>query len=229
MTCAITTDYRSRSRMSRPGVMAGAVLRAARRSARASTSALAAAAGVTKRTIRSWESGSYPLASAPAPDIQRLEAALGAQGADPRLVCDLGAAAWCDLIVCAIADDDDIRCLLADPITGERGFRELLSWSLTGQTPARYQPYRAPSPAIANPALIGRAFHSLAAVHPALAADCVLAPVPDSPAPRPDRRRRRTVHGQHAARPHLRRYRTGQKPHPAPIAANDRAGRSTHC
>ena len=175
------TENFGRGRQSRPGIVAGAVLRAARLSANVSKKTLAAAAGVTRNTIRCWESGSFPLASAPALDVHRLEAALDAYGASQRLVTDLDAAVWCDLIVCAIADDEDVSCLLADPITGERAFRELLSWSLTGKIPARYRRYFAPSPLIANPILVDRTFHSVAAIHPALAADCVPAPAAYAP------------------------------------------------
>lgn len=216
MTPALGTEDFGRHRQSRPGVVAGAVLRAARLSANVTKSALAAAAGVTRNTMRSWENGSAPLAAVPAPDIQRLETALGAYGADQHLVSDLGAAVWCDLIVCAIADDEDASCLLADPITGERGFRELLSWSLTGQIPARYRLYFAQSPLIANPILVDRTFHSVAAIHPALAADCVPAPAADAP----DFRGAPHAHGRgrdrRTIRPRISCHRADRRDRPRP-------------
>jgi hypothetical protein len=81
------------------------------------------------------------------------------------------AAVWCDLLFATMDENEDVSCLLADPITGEHAFRELLSWWMTGQIPARYRPYFAPSPLMANPIVIDRAFHVVATVHPALAAD----------------------------------------------------------
>jgi transcriptional regulator with XRE-family HTH domain len=191
--------------------VAGAVLQAARLSANLTKNGLAAATGVTRNTIRSWENGSSPLASVPAPDVQRLETALGDYGASQHLVADLTAAAWCDLIITATNDDEDISCLLADPITGEHAFRELLTWSLTGHTPARYRRYFAPSPLITSPILVDRAFHSVTAIHPALAADCLSAPVvTTSSQPRALHNRRRAhdrqastarMSWQHARRP----------------------------
>jgi len=161
--------------------VAGAVLRAARLSADVTKNTLAVAVGVTRSTIRSWENGSSPLASVPAPEVQRLETALGDCGADQHLVTDLGAAVWCDLIITAMDDDEDISCLLADPITGEQSFRELLSWSLTGQVPARYRRYFAPAPLIINPILVERTFHFVTAIHPALAAACLRVPIAAAP------------------------------------------------
>jgi len=198
--------------------VAGAVLQAARLSANVTKNALAAAAGVTRNTLRSWESGSSPLASVPAPDVQRLETALGDCGANPRLVTDLAAAVWCDLIITAMDEDEDIGCLLADPITGEQAFRELLSWSLTGQIPARYRLYFTPAPLVASPILVDRTFHSVSAIHPALAADCALAPIaaaPGRPGTPHNRSRARDRHAttpriasHHARRPRRLRLRT---------------------
>jgi hypothetical protein len=104
---------------------------------------LAAAADVTEATLGSWEDGSEPLAFVPAPQVQRLEMALLAAGAESRLVTELAAAAWCDLVILAITDAEDPSCLLADPLAAEPAFCELLTWSVTGHPPARYHPYNA--------------------------------------------------------------------------------------
>ncbi len=71
-------------RLTRPGLVAAAVLRATRLSASIDEASLAAAAQVTERTVWAWERGSAPLASIPAPDLDKLQAALSDAGADPH-------------------------------------------------------------------------------------------------------------------------------------------------
>ncbi len=202
-------SHRRHSTLSRPGAIAGAVLQAARLSADVTKNTLAAAAGVTRNTIRAWENGSSPLSAVPAPDIQRLETALGNCGADQHLVTDLAAAVWCDLIMTAMDEDEDISCLLADPITGEQAFRELLSWALTGQIPARYRRYFAPAPLITNPILISRTFHSVRAIHPELAADCLAAPIAAAPGQQTQHQRRR-ARDRHGATPRIPPWHAGR-------------------
>lgn len=156
------------------GVVAGTVLRAARLSAGLSQAALATAATVTPGIVRSWENGSRPLASVPMPDVAQLETALRVHGADQQLIADLCAAAWCDLIILAVADHEDPTCLIADPVTSEVPFRELLTWSLTGSVPARYRPYAAEQPLV-DPDLADRIMYVLDPIHPPLAAACLSA------------------------------------------------------
>lgn len=129
-----------------PGVVAGAVLRAARLSAGMSEAELAIAANLPSKTIRGWEEGSSLLAAVPLPQIERLQAALRKAGADLRLVADFAAAAWCDLVVVAMINDEDTTCLMADPLSRDVAFGELLLWSLAGQIPPRYQPYSSAGP-----------------------------------------------------------------------------------
>jgi len=124
-----------------PGVVAGAVLRAARLSAGLGVAQLAAAADTDEVTVRAWEDGSKSLAVAPYSQVEQLKTALLAEGSDPRLVADLDAAAWCDLVVGALASASNVTFLLADPVACEDGFRELLAWSLAGTVPSRYGPY----------------------------------------------------------------------------------------
>jgi hypothetical protein len=130
--------------VSRPGVVAGTVLRAARLSAGLSEKLLSAAVGANEATIHAWEDGSDPLAFAVYPRIERLEAALRSAGSDPRFVADLDAAAWCDLVLLALSGNGDVSCLLADPIVGKDRFRELLAWPLVGIMPRRYAHMSAP-------------------------------------------------------------------------------------
>lgn len=134
----------------RPGVVAGAVLRAARMSAGASESVLASAAGVTERAIRGWEDGSQALASERYWRVGELERALGVVGSDERLVADLAPAAWCDLLLVALihGGESDVASLLADPLAREAAFGELFAWSIAGWVPARFRPYVADVPLI---------------------------------------------------------------------------------
>jgi hypothetical protein len=53
-------------------------------------------------------------------------------GACRPLTADLTVAAWCDLIITAIAGREDVTCLLADPITADGAFDELMAWCLEG-------------------------------------------------------------------------------------------------
>ena len=195
MTVMIRThNYSRQHRQSatRPGAVAGAVLRAARRSARASTTALAAAAAVPKNTITSWENGSVSLADQPVATLQQLQTALAALGADQHLTSDLDAAAWCDLIIITVGQHEDITCLLAEPITNEPAFRDLLAWSLAGQIPARYARYLPPASPITSKTLTERTRHAITTTHPALAAACL-----PQPAPKPAWQREETRHRHH--------------------------------
>jgi hypothetical protein len=133
---------------STPGVVAGAVLQAARTSAGLTPAALAAAVGTDEATVGAWECGSVSLATIPYPQIGRLTAALRAAGADHQVVADLDAAAWCDLVISAVAGDgdDDVSCLLADPVACGEVFGEMLAWALIGSVPSRYRQYAADGP-----------------------------------------------------------------------------------
>jgi hypothetical protein len=162
-------------RIARPGVVAGAVLRGARLSASVSEANLAAASGVAEDTVRSWEDGSSPLAAVSLPHVEGLEAALRDAGANPRIVADLGAGAWCDLVILAVTGHEDTTCLTADPVTSEDAFSELLAWSLVGHVPARYRPYAAPVPLLTNSILAERVIQTLDATDARLAAGCRLA------------------------------------------------------
>jgi transcriptional regulator with XRE-family HTH domain len=142
---------------SQPGILAGAVLRSARLSAGLSQEDLAEVTGVGEETVQAWEEGSSPLASVPLPDVATIEASLRANGADPDLVVDLGVAAWCDLVILAVAHHEDTTCLLADPIAADPAFAELLAWCLTGHVPERHQPYVETGLLLTDPALIEQA------------------------------------------------------------------------
>jgi hypothetical protein len=132
---------RSANRGFLPGLVAGAVLRAARLSAGMTEARLTIAADLPLKAIHEWEQGSSLLAAVPLAEVERLQAALRKAGADPRLIADFAAASWCDLVVVAMINDADTTCLMADPLSRDAAFGELLLWSLAGHIPPRYQPY----------------------------------------------------------------------------------------
>ena len=138
------------------GSVAGAVLYSARRSARASQTTLAAACGVTANTIRAWEDGSSPLTSVSMPQIKVLIAALHDAGACRLLTADLTVAAWCDLIIAAVANSEDVTSLLADPTTTDEAFGQLMAWCLKGHIPRRYRPYADGRTIVSDQALLER-------------------------------------------------------------------------
>jgi transcriptional regulator with XRE-family HTH domain len=144
VTCTASLDKpatRGGDRVLLPGVVTSAVLQAARLSAGLTQARLAIAASLPLKTIQEWEEGSSQLAAVPFPEVERLQAVLRKAGADPRVVADFNAAAWCDLVILAMSNDEDTTCLMADPISREAAFGELLLWSLAGHIPLRYRPY----------------------------------------------------------------------------------------
>jgi hypothetical protein len=112
---------------------------------------LAIAADLPLKAIREWEEGSSLLATVPLSEIERLQAALRKAGAESRLVADFAAAAWCDLVVIAMINDENTTCLMADPLSRDAAFGELLLWSLAGHIPLRYKSYANSSPFLAPP------------------------------------------------------------------------------
>lgn len=83
-----------------------------------------------------------------------MKTALRQAGTRPDLIADLGAAAWCDRAVDAIARRGDAGCLLADPLARGPAFAGLLAWAVAGRMPARYASHvgSAPSSAPGHPA-----------------------------------------------------------------------------
>ena len=93
-----------------------------------------------------------------------------AAGAPIRWQCSVTSTphAWCDLVFLTIAGSDDCACLLADPLTCEDAFRELMAWSLTGRVPLRYSRYVLSRPLMTDLGLAERVTGVLGAIRPDL-------------------------------------------------------------
>jgi transcriptional regulator with XRE-family HTH domain len=138
-----------------PGVIGGAIIRAARRSARLSTRRLARTLGVDLATVRSFQNGTSPLFCLPHDQLRQLAAAFrdaGAQvGQDLR---ELLLASQRDLLITGMLrgfenyaevppiDDDGPEADAA---------RALLRWALTGTVPECFRPYVRAAPLISRP------------------------------------------------------------------------------
>jgi transcriptional regulator with XRE-family HTH domain len=130
---------------SQPGVIGGAVIKAARRSAGLSRGQLARAMMVSPATVRRWENGSYPLYCMSHDQLRRLAAAVDRRSAEAP--CDLGElllASQCDLLITGMLRGfEDYAEVPPVDEPGSEGecARDLLRWGLTGVAPARYSPH----------------------------------------------------------------------------------------
>ena len=130
---------------SAPGVIGGAIIRAARRSADLSRQDLAGMLTVDPGTVRDWENGSRPLFCVSYRQLCQLSDALHQAGASVGHDKDeLFLASQCDLLIAGILrgfeDYAEVPPIDEDDRTGEAA-RSLLRWALTGQVPDRYRPY----------------------------------------------------------------------------------------
>jgi hypothetical protein len=133
------------------GAVAGAVLRAARVSARLSTQRFAALLLVAPAAAKGWEQGVQPLATVPGDCMDRIVAVLRDASADEAIVADLHVAAWCDMTIDCVTREPDSHltaAILTDELAWADNFRELLAWALTGTTPASYSRYSTDGPLI---------------------------------------------------------------------------------
>jgi len=129
---------------SAPGVIGGAVIKAARRSAGLSRRDLASSMAVVPAVVREWESGIRPLFCVSYHELCQLADALDRDGA--RLgheVDELVLASQCDLLITGILRgfEDYAEVPPVDEDVAGEDARSLLSWALTGQVPDRYRPY----------------------------------------------------------------------------------------
>jgi transcriptional regulator with XRE-family HTH domain len=135
------------------GVIGGAIVRVARKSARMSRRKLARMLTVSPDTVRSWEDGTCALFCVPYADLCRLAAALDQAGAKVRCdVADLALASQCDLLVTGILQGFE-DCAEVPPVdensTEGKAARNLLSWALAGVLPERYRPFAPAQPLLA--------------------------------------------------------------------------------
>ena len=150
--------------VSAPGVIGGAIVRAARKSARMSRRKLAKMLTISPDTVRRWEDGTCPLFCVPYADLCRLAAAFEQAEAKARCdVAELVLASQCDLLVTGIVqgieDYAEVPPVDEDSTEGEAA-RDLLRWALAGILPERYRPFAPARPLLAAGDLI--AFTALA-------------------------------------------------------------------
>jgi transcriptional regulator with XRE-family HTH domain len=141
-----------------PGVIGGAVIEAARKSARISRRKLARILAVSPGAVRRWEDGTCPLFCVPYDGLVRLAAALGRAGAKTRCeVAELALASQCDLLVTGILhgteDYAEVPPVDEDSAEGEAA-RDLLRWALAGILPGRSSPFATARPLLAAHDLI---------------------------------------------------------------------------
>ena len=129
---------------SAPGVIGGAIIKAARRSADLSKQDLARMLTADPNAIRDCENGILPLFSVSYHPLCQLADALHQAGARVGHDKDeLLLASQCDLLIAGILrgfeDYADVPPI-EEEVAGEAA-RSLLRWALTGQVPDRYRPY----------------------------------------------------------------------------------------
>jgi transcriptional regulator with XRE-family HTH domain len=138
-----------------PGVIGGAIIRAARRSAHLTLRQLARSLGVDPATVCGWQNGTSPLFCLSHDQLRQLAAALrdaGAQvGQDLR---GLLLASQCDLLITGVLhgfeDYGEVPPIDEDGPQADAA-RALLSWALTGTVPERFRSYVRAAPLMSRP------------------------------------------------------------------------------
>jgi transcriptional regulator with XRE-family HTH domain len=139
--------------LSAPGVIGGAVIKAARRSAGLSRQDLARILAVSPRTVRTWENGTRPLFSVRYDRLCQIAGALRNAGASVgQEIDELVVASQCDLLIAGILHgfEDYAEVPPVDNDTGGEAARSLLSWALAGTVPDRYRAYAPTGPLLAK-------------------------------------------------------------------------------
>ena len=127
------------TRLAAEGVIAGAVLQAARRTAALTQEDLAEASGVAVDTVKRWENGQRPLGRVKSADLARLQRQLRQLGARPALLASMLAAVDADEFTArAVAGDCS---LLATEVT-TRQWSALVAWAVTGRRQLRRGTWR---------------------------------------------------------------------------------------
>jgi transcriptional regulator with XRE-family HTH domain len=134
-------------------MIGGAVIRAARRSARLSRRRLARLLGVTPGMVRAWEAGTVPLFCLPYSQLRQLAA--GLHDAGTRVGQELGElllASQCDLLITGMLGGfEDYSEVPPVDEQGSRGdsARAFVRWAVTGAVPQPYRPYARPGALLA--------------------------------------------------------------------------------
>jgi transcriptional regulator with XRE-family HTH domain len=136
--------------LSPPGVIGGAVIQAARRSAGLTRRRLARMLTISSSTVRNWEDGSCPLFCVRYDELCHLAAVLDRAGA--TVGCDVGElmlVSRSDLMMTGMLrgfeDYAEVPPVDEDGADGEAA-RNLLRWALTGAVPDRYRPFAPAGP-----------------------------------------------------------------------------------
>jgi len=143
--------------VSAPGVIGGAAIRAARRSAGLSRQDLARTLAVNADTVRTWENGTRPLFSVRHDQLCQIADALRKVDAQVgRDVGELVLASQCDLLIAGILHgfEDYAEVPHIDDDTEGQAARGLLRWALIEAVPDRYQAYAPTGPLLAKPDVI---------------------------------------------------------------------------
>jgi hypothetical protein len=125
-----------------PGVIGGAVIGAARRSAGLSRRMLGRNLAVAAVTVRAWETGALPLYRVSYDQLRELAGELEQSGAPAGPVLDdLLLASQCDLLVAGMLGgfEDYAEVPAVDHGSPATSARILLRWALAGDVPERYR------------------------------------------------------------------------------------------
>jgi transcriptional regulator with XRE-family HTH domain len=140
--------------ISAPGVIGGAIIKAARRSAGLSRQDLARTLAVNAVMVRTWENGTRPLFSVRHDQLCQIADALRKAGAHVgQEAGELVLASQCDLLIAGILRgfEDYAEVPPVDDDAEGEAARGLLRWALTGVVPDRYRPYMRTGPLLARP------------------------------------------------------------------------------
>jgi transcriptional regulator with XRE-family HTH domain len=141
--------------VSPPGVIAGAILRAARLSANLARGRLARKLRVRRTTVRGWECGTIPLFGAPYGQLHQLAEILNGFGATVgNDLNELLLACQCDMLVIGMLSGEETYAEV--PPIGERtpegaAADALLRWAAQGAVPTEYAKLAPATPLIAGP------------------------------------------------------------------------------
>jgi transcriptional regulator with XRE-family HTH domain len=143
--------------VSAPGVIGGAVIWTARRSADLSKRDLARMLAVSTLTVRTWEDGTRPVFSVRYDQLCQIAGALRKAGARVgNEASELVLASQCDLFIAGVLHgfEDYAEVPPIDDDSEGEAARSLLRWALSGVVPDRYREYTPTGPLLARPDVI---------------------------------------------------------------------------